>query len=164
MKTFLRLVPARHDAGRFFSPLAPHGAGVQLFPGGLGCAWWRPTPRVDPTLLLDLPPALAELIFATLASGQLSLWVKFPWRTPLRNVLVLVVSLRRDDGSHLTLAWSSRVRTRASAVTVLSACPNLDAVWVEEERAFLDQRHGRFASLQFYTQSLSFLGAGRAVA
>lgn len=129
-----------------------------FFAEGLGQAWWRRDAPLDPRLLLQAPTPLASLIFATLASRRLSLWVKFPWRSPLSKSLLLVVSLRRDDGSHCNLGWSPQVRSRADAVAFLAACRRLDAVWVEDEQALLDQRHGRYASIENYTREFCFMG------
>lgn len=128
-----------------------------LFPEGLGQAWWRRDAPLDPELLLQAPAPLVSLIFATLASRRLSLWIKFPWRSPLLRSLLLVVSLRRDDGSHCNLGWGSQVRTRADAVAFLSACPRLDAAWVEDEQALLDQRHGRYVPIENYTREICFM-------
>lgn len=128
-----------------------------LFPEGLGQAWWRRDAPLDPTLLLQVPAPLAKLIFATLGTRRLSLWVKFPWRSPLPKSLLLVVSLRRADGSHLNLGWSPQARTRADAVAFLSTCPRLDAAWVEDEQALLDQRHGRYVPIENYTREICFM-------
>ncbi len=157
MKTFIHLLPAPQHPGRFFCPRAPLGAGVLFFPEGLGHAWWRRDAPLDPKLLLQAPAPLANLIFATLGTRRLSLWVKFPWRSPLPGSLLLVVSLRRDDGSHLNLGWSPQVRTRADAVDFLSACPRLDAAWVEDDQALLDQRHGRLVSVDHYTRAFPLM-------
>lgn len=150
MKTFVRLVPASRDSGRFFCPRAPNGAGMQLTPAGLGYVWWNPSARIAPELLLQLPSALASLVFATCDSDRLSLWIKFPWRDPLLKSLVIVISLRRDDGTYLNLAWSPQSTNRADAVDILAACPGLDGAWIGEEQALLDQHHGRIVSLEHY--------------
>jgi hypothetical protein len=164
MKTFVRLVPAFRHPGRFFCPRAPKGAGIHLFPNGLGCAWWKPSPQINPDLLLQLPPALASLVFATLTTGRLSLWIKFPWRTPRKNSLLLIVSVRREDGSFLNLGWSPQVRTRSDAVAFLTACTALDGAWIDDDQAFLDQRHGRLVAVENYTHGLPLLPSARAAA
>jgi len=153
MKTFIRLVPALHQTGRFFYPRSPNGAGIQLTPAGLGVAWWKPADRIDPELLFQLPPALANLVFTTFESQRLTLWVKFPWRAPLERALLLVIALRRNDGSFLNIGWSPQIRNRAEAVDFLVACPGLDGAWVGEDHALLDQGHGRIVSLEQYEVS-----------
>lgn len=157
MKTFIHLVPVPHHAGRFFSPCAPNGAGIILFPEGLGYTWWRLGTVLDPELMLQVPASVARLIFATLASRRLSIWVKFPWQNPLQNSLLLIVSWRRDDGSHLNIGWSPQVRSRADAVDFLTQCPRVDAVWIGDEHSLMDQRHGNLVSIEHYTKGLSFI-------
>lgn len=150
MKTFVRLIPATRYPGRFFCPRAPHGAGISLTPSGNGFAWWRPSARIDPRLSLELPPALAGLIFAKHPHADLSIWVKFPWRAPLEGALLLVFSLRRDDGTFLTLGWSPQAKSRSDAVEFLADCPLIDGAWSSDDQSFVDQRHGRLVSIDHY--------------
>ena len=123
---------------------------MQLTQAGLGYVWWKPSDRIAPELLLQLPSALANLILTTLEPQRLSIWIKFPWRAPLERALLLVVSVRRADGSHLNLGWSPQSKTRADAVDFLVACPGLDGAWIGEDQVFLDQRHGRIVSVENY--------------
>lgn len=153
MKTFIRLVPASREAGRFSCPRSPDGAGLQLNRAGLGYVWWRPSTRIDPALLVHLPTSLATLIFSAFETERLSLWIKFPWREPTINSLLMVVSVRLRNGTHLNLGWSPQTQTRADAVEFLATCPALDAAWIGEEQALLDQRHGRIVSIEHYDVS-----------
>jgi hypothetical protein len=153
MKTFVRLVPAPHETGRFFCPRSPNGAGLQLTSAGIGVAWWKPSDRIDPELLLQFPSALANLVLTTFESQRLTLWVKFPWRAPLERSLLIVISLRRNDGTFLNLGWSPQIQSRADAVDFLVACPGLDGAWIGEDQALLDQRHGRIVSIEHYSVS-----------
>lgn len=150
MKTFIHLVPAPRESGRFICPRSPNGAGMQLNRSCVGYVWWRPSARIDPALLVLLPVALANLVFAAFESERLSLWVKFPWREPEMGSLLLVISVRRKDGTHLSFGWSPQTQTRADAVDFLATCPALDAAWIGDERALLDQRHGRIVAIEHY--------------
>lgn len=153
MKTFIHLIPASREPGRFICPRSPNGAGMQLNRSGMGYVWWRPSARIDPALLVLLPAALANLVFAAFESERLSLWVKFPWREPEMDSLLLVISVRRKDGTHLSFGWSPQVQTRADAVEFLATCPALDAAWIGEEQSLLDQRHGCIVSIDHYDVS-----------
>lgn len=149
MKTFIRLIPAPLEQGRFFCPRYPSGAGLQLHADGSGAVWWRRDRPHDRAIEFELPRALATLIYGA-ASDSVSIWTKFPWIPPLPGSLLLVLSIRRSDGTFLSIAWGPRIRTRQDAVSVLLACPRLDAVWTDQHQGLLDNRHGRIVSLQHY--------------
>jgi hypothetical protein len=93
---------------------------------------------------------LAGLVFAKLPHADLSIWVKFPWRSPLEGALLLVFSLLRDDGTFLTLGWSPQAKSRSDAVEFLTACPLIDGAWSSYDQSFVDQNHGRLVSIEHY--------------
>lgn len=156
MKTFNRLVPEPHLAGRFISPHRHGEIGMYLLADGSGLAW-RGTPR-RPNLdsVIDLPPALTSLVFASLPWRRIAVWLKLPGRPPFHDHLVLVISIREKNGRFLNIGWGSWVHDRSDGVDLLATCPCIDAVWILAAGGLLDNRHGRIVSLGHYAHRLKF--------